>query len=222
MILFEKRGLKMKTYCLSTLNRTTIQNKQKELYISMFCKVLVVFFCLSFSSLSYSHRGAADEVDNCRIKVGFEKIHFTAYTPEFTKSKGFCQFIPNIGMTNLVFDYEGKKLRNVSIEFEVTKEPEGVRVFYQQPQKIKTGTVNAPVDFSKFGAGDYLAHVTIVHNGEKLDTHLPFSIGVGDTKIPWGKIVFFLLVVLFIAFFVKTNRNNQINNRHSDSEQTKK
>jgi len=208
----------MKNYLLSILaNNTQNNNKRAQTHHSCFWTALAVFFLsISFSAPSYSHRGPADEIDNCRIKVGYEKIHFTAYTPKFTRSQGYCQFIPNIGMTNLVFDYEGKKLRDVSIEFEVTKEPEGTRVFYQQPQKIKTGTVNASIDFSKFGAGDYLAHVTIVHNDEKLDTHLPFSVGAGETKIPWGKYLFFLVVVLLVVFFVRLNRANKINKQKSD------
>lgn len=72
-------------------------------------------------------------------RSALKKIHFTAYTPTFTQSEGYCRFIPNVGMTNLIFDYEGKKLRDVSIEFEVTKEPEGTRIIYQEPQKAKTG-----------------------------------------------------------------------------------
>lgn len=166
---------------------------------------------LSFTQPSYSHRAPADEIDNCRIKVGFEKIHFTAYTPKFSSNKGYCQEIPNVGMTNLVFDYEGKKLRHILLEFEVTKEPEGTRVFYQPEQKIKTGTVNASIDFSKFGAGDYLAHVTIVYKGEKLDSHLPFSVGVGGTEVYWGRYFMLVIFLLFIAFLVKSHRSNKLN-----------
>nr|WP_305908003.1 hypothetical protein [Methylomarinum sp. Ch1-1]MDP4520805.1 hypothetical protein [Methylomarinum sp. Ch1-1] len=102
-----------------------------------FVNVVFVLFLTLLSVNVYAHRGAVDEIDTCRIKVGFEKIHFTAYTPEFTKGQGFCQFIPNVGLTNLVFDYEGKKLRDVSIEYEITKEPEGTRIFYQEPKKSK-------------------------------------------------------------------------------------
>ena len=116
----------------------------------------------------------------------------------------------------MVFDYEGKKLRDVFIEFEVTKEPEGTRVYYQPPKQIKTGTVNARIDFSKFGAGDYLAHVTIVHKDEKLDTHLPFSVGIGETKRSWGRYFIFLIVALFSVLLVKVNRSNQINNESPD------
>jgi hypothetical protein len=109
-----------------------------------------------------AHRGSGDGTDPCRIQVGFEWIHFAAYTPKFTGNKSYCKAIPNLGMTNLVFDYEGKKLRQVSIEFEVTKEPEGTRVFYRPPDKSKSGTVDGAVDFSQLGPGKYQAQVTNV------------------------------------------------------------
>lgn len=207
----------MKTYIHSISFTNTQNNKSGKKHHSNFWSILALFFLsISFSTPSFSHRGPTDEIDNCRIKVGFEKIHFTAYTPKFTSAQGYCQTIPHLGMTNLVFDYEGKKLRNVSLEFEVTKEPEGTRIFYQPAQKIKTGTVNASVDFSKYGAGDYLAHVTIVHKGEKLDTHLPFSVGAGETKTPWGRYFILLTFVFLIVFFVKLNRSNQINKQSPD------
>ncbi len=151
------------------------ENRQRPCWLL----TLVLATAFLMPSFVYAHRGAVEEIDPCRIRVGFEKIHFTAYTPTITAGQEYCNVIPNLGPTNLVFDYEGKKLRDVSVEFEVTKEPEGTRVFYQEPKKIKTGTVNGQVDFSQFGAGDYLAHVAIVHEGKKLDTHLPLSVGVG-------------------------------------------
>lgn len=186
----------MQTHPPSILSNN-VQNKNNRNRV--WAVLWVLFLSLSFSVPGYSHRGAADEVDICRIKVGTEKIHFTAYTPTFTQSQGFCRFIPNVGLTNLIFDYEGKKLRDVSIEFEVTKEPEGSRIFYLEPQKTKSGTVKADVDFSKYGAGDYLAHVTIVHDGEKLDTHLPFVVGVEEVKTHWGRYLFTLALVLVLV-----------------------
>ncbi|MGR9116578.1 MAG: hypothetical protein ACU85E_12490 [Gammaproteobacteria bacterium] len=160
------------------------------------------------SSPANAHRGAGDEIDTCQIQVGSEKVHFTAYTPTFTQNQDYCKSIPNVGPTNLVFDYEGKKLRNISVEFEVTKEPDGTRVFYQEPQKIKTGTVNGQVDFSQFGAGKYLAHVTIDHNGEKLDTHLPFWVGVeaesdGLFSNPlFGKLLLTFTIIAALVYFL--------------------
>ncbi|MGZ8159257.1 MAG: hypothetical protein ACXWT1_18770 [Methylobacter sp.] len=192
----------MQTHLLSTLpnNPKNKNNKHSATKISRFWTVLsALFLSVSFSAPSYSHRGALDEIDVCRIRVGTEKIHFTAYTPTFTQSEGFCRFIPNVGLTNLIFDYEGKKLRDVSIEFEVTKEPEGTRIFYLEPQKTKTGSVKADIDFSKYGAGDYLAHVTIVHDGEKLDTHLPFVVGAEEEKTHWKRYLYMLIAVVVLV-----------------------
>ena len=192
----------MPTQFLSTLanNPQNNINKRSATQTSRFWAVLAaLFLSLSFSAPSYSHRGAPDEVDICRIRVGTEVIHFTAYTPTFTQSEGYCRFIPNVGLTNLVFDYEGKKLRDVSIEFEVTKEPEGTRIFYLEPQKTKTGSVKADIDFAKYGAGDYLAHVTIVHDGEKQDTHLPFVVGAEEEKTHWKRYLFMLLGVVVLV-----------------------
>jgi hypothetical protein len=192
----------MPTQFLSTLanNPQNNINKCSAAKISRLWTVLsALFLSLSFSVPSYSHRGAPDEVDVCRFKVGPEVIHFTAYTPTFTQTEGYCRFIPNVGLTNLIFDYEGKQLRDISIEFEVTKEPEGTRIFHQEPQKIKTGTVKADIDFSKYGAGDYLAHVTIVHDGERQDHHLPFVVGKEEDKSHWKRYVFMLVGVVVLV-----------------------
>jgi hypothetical protein len=189
----------MQTHLQSALLDTP-QNRSTTKISWNWTVLTALFLSISFSTPSYSHRGADDEVDICRIKVGTEKIHFSAYMPTFTQDESFCRFIPNVGMTNLVFDYEGKKLRDVSIEFEVTKEPDGTRVFYQEPKKTKTGIVKADIDFSQHGAGDYLAHVTIVHDGEKLDTHLPFVVGVKEAKIHWGRYLFTFILVSVLVF----------------------
>ncbi len=187
-------------------NRTgnAAEMRHRPLLLSLLIlSLLIVGFLLP--STGYAHRGAIDEVDPCRIKVGNEWVHFTAYTPEVTAGKGYCNNIPQVGMTNLVFDYEGKELRHVSVEFEITKEPEGTRVFYQEPKKILTGTVNGVVDFGKFGPGDYLAHVTIIDKGEKIDKHVPFSVGMGDDSeggmMPFLILVLVLIIVILIMLW---------------------
>lgn len=149
----------------------------------------------------HAHRGSSDEADPCRVKIGEEWLHFSAYTPKFSGSKSFCRSIPKVGMTNLVFDYEGDKLREVSMEFEVTKEPEGTRVYYRAPDTTKTGTVDGSVDFSQFGPGNYRAHVTLVDQGEKVDTHIPFSVGIeGDESfIKIKKFLYTFLICVVIA-----------------------
>ena len=164
----------------------------------------VLFLSLILPSTASAHRGAKNEVDTCRFSVGDEIIHFSAYTPTFTGGKSYCHGIPNIGLTHLVFDYEGKKLRHTTVEFEITKEPEGTRIYYHEPEKIKKGSVDAKIDFANFGAGDYLAHVTIMYKGEKLDSHLPFSIGVASEEggIPGVIIVALVLIAIVILAMV--------------------
>lgn len=165
---------------------------------------------ITLPSAVYAHRGASNEVDACNILVGHERVHFTAYTPKFS-NKEYCQSIPHLGATNLVFDYEGKNLRNLTVEFEVTKEPEGTRIFYQEPTKIKSGTVNGVVDFSKFSAGNYLAHVAIVHKDKSMDSHIPFSVGLEDESsdnLPI-KSLFIVLLIAAVVYLIKRAANKQ-------------
>ncbi len=164
----------------------------------LFLKGPVSLFIVLFFSLvsnSFAHRSEDEQRDPCRIQVGYEPMHFTAYTPTFSKSKQYCQEIPHLGLTNLVFDYEGKKLRQITIAFEVTKEPEGTRVFYQQPDKYLSGTFAKNVDLTTFGVGAYMAHIKIFHKGKTLDTHLPFNV---KPKSGFG-LRFLILMVLMIA-----------------------
>jgi hypothetical protein len=175
--------------------------------IACACRALGLFGLLTVAlpSAVYAHRGASSEVDACNILVGHERVHFTAYTPTFSNNKGYCQSIPHLGATNLVFDYEGKSLRNLTVEFEVTKEPEGTRVFYQEPKKIKSGTVNGVVDFSKFGAGNYLAHIAIVHKDKSIDSHIPFSVGLEEessANLPI-KSLFIVMLIAAVVYLMK-------------------
>ncbi len=178
--------------------------------------MLVLVLGMLLPLTANAHRGAKNEVDTCRFSVGSEVIHFSAYTPTFTGGEGFCQMIPNVGETHLVFDYEGNKLRRTTVEFEITKEPEGSRVFYQKPTMVKKGSVDAKVNFDtpNAGPGHYLAHVTIMYKGEKLDSHLPFSVGIepedeGPSFVLIASIV--LVIIGFIVFIIMVRRFNAKN-----------
>lgn len=172
----------------------------------------ILFLSLMLPSAANAHRGAKGEVDTCRISVGKEVIHFSAYTPTLSGGKSYCHIIPEIGLTDLVIDYEGKKLRHTTVEFEVTKEPEGSRVYYHKPEKIKKGSIDAKVDFTQHGAGDYLLHVTVVNEGETIDSHLPFSVGMerAESVVP-SKILIPLIIIMlvFVVMFVMSKRSKK-------------
>ncbi|MBT3812219.1 MAG: hypothetical protein HON51_02125 [Gammaproteobacteria bacterium] len=171
----------------------------------------IIFLALILPLTAHAHRGAKGEVDTCRISVGKEVIHFSAYTPTLSGGKSFCQIIPEIGPTNLVIDYEGKNLRHTTVEFEVTKEPAGTRVYHHSPEQITKGTIDAKVDFTQYGAGDYLLHVTVLNQGETIDSHLPFSVGIEQAESAIPNKILVPIIIIFIIFSVmfyisKTNK----------------
>ncbi|CAL1241013.1 hypothetical protein [Candidatus Methylocalor cossyra] len=127
---------------------------------------------------AWAHGGASVETDVCRIQIGSHLVHFTAYQPQLTGTTEYCNVIPELGNTTLVFDYEGKALRNMTVEFEITKEPEGTRVFYQPPSTHPTGTFNTTVNFTE--PSKYLAHITLVNEGQKVDEHIGFTVGAAQ------------------------------------------
>lgn len=150
-------------------------------------------------SSTWAHGGASVEADKCRINVGPHLVHFTAYQPQLTGTTEYCNTLPELGKAIIVFDYEGKALRNMTVEFEVTKEPEGTRIFYKEPGTAPTGTINTEINFTT--PGDYLAHVTLVNEGQKVDAHVPFSVGAQQAGVSTSTI-FIILVVLGAAGYI--------------------
>lgn len=192
--------------------------KRKSICVTKIVQLMtaVLFLSIFLPTNVSAHRGAKNEVDTCRFLVGDEVVHFSAYTPTFSGGEGFCRSIPNVGETHLVFDYEGNKLRKTTVELEITKEPEGTRIFYHPPGIIKKGSIDAKVNFDQVGAGPghYLAHVTIMYQGEKLDSHLPFSVGVepesdGVSVVIIAAII--LAIIGLIVFIVMVRRYNRQN-----------
>lgn len=163
--------------------------------------VLLVLSILVPTGFSWAHGGGTGvDVDQCRIPVGSHWVHFTAYQPQLTGTTEYCDKIPETGPTTLVFDYEGKALRNMTVEFEITKEPEGTRLFYQPPATHSTGTVNATINFTD--PGDYLAHVTLVNEGQKIDAHVPFRIGVSQSSISFSTYLVIAVVLTAIGYIL--------------------
>ncbi|OQK17345.1 hypothetical protein AU255_05535 [Methyloprofundus sedimenti] len=176
-----------------------------RILLSILCLILIIPLTAN------AHRGAKGEIDTCRISVGKEVIHFSAYTPALSGGRSFCHIIPEAGLTDLVIDYEGSKLRQTTVEFEVTKEPEGTRVYYHSPEQIKKGTINAKVDFRQHGVGNYLLHVTVLNEGETIDSHLPFSVGLEseESAIPYKILIPFIIIVMILSVMAFMSRANK-------------
>ncbi|NBS16094.1 MAG: hypothetical protein EBT06_00340 [Gammaproteobacteria bacterium] len=143
---------------------------------------------------AWSHGGASVDTDQCRVQIGSHLVHFTAYQPQLTGTTEYCNTIPELGQTTVVFDYEGKALRNMTVEFEITKEPEGTRIFYQEPSTHSNGTFNSNINFTE--AGKYRVHITLVNEGQKVDEHIGFTVGKGQAGVSTSVIVVVLTMLL--------------------------
>jgi hypothetical protein len=166
---------------------------------------------LVFSTSLWAHGGAAGtDTDQCKFELEpGHWIHYTAYQPKAYPAEDFCGNLPAINtLTQLVFDYQDVRYRNMTVEFEVTKEPEGTRVFFQEAAKHKSGTVVLSLANGVPEVGKYLIHITLVPDeGEnsdlkRLDMHMGFVAGKGEqmSTAGMGLYAFFALAGLYVLY----------------------
>lgn len=162
-------------------------------------KSFLALLGLLFSASLWAHGGAAGtDTDQCKFELEPSHwLHYTAYQPNAFPAEDFCANIPRANeLTLLVFDYQDMKYRDMSVEFEVTKEPEGTRVFFLPGAKHKKGTVELKLPNGVPEAGKYLIHITLVPDqGERLDAHMGFNAGGGKAVSKNN-----LLLYAFFAF----------------------
>ncbi|WP_198243350.1 hypothetical protein [methane-oxidizing endosymbiont of Gigantopelta aegis] len=160
---------------------------------------LITVLGLLFSSALWAHGGAAGtDTDQCKFELEKDHwIHYTAYQPQAYPAEEFCGNLPALNtLTQLVFDYQDIRYRNRAVEFEVTKEPEGTRVFFEPAKKHKSGTVVLSLPNGLPEKGKYLIHITLIKdNGERLDAHMGFKAGYGE-QVSTGSLGLYALIIL--------------------------
>ncbi len=166
-------------------------------------------FGLLFSSVLWAHGGAAGtDTDQCKFELEPDHwIHYTAYQPAKYPGDEFCGSLPDVNTTTqLVFDYQDVRYRNMAVEFEVTKEPEGKRVFFQAAKKHKSGTVNLNLANGISEPGKYLIHITLLQdNGERLDAHMAFRAGTGAPTSTSSMLIYLLVALAGLYVFYLSN-----------------
>jgi hypothetical protein len=176
-------------------------------YLNKIVSALAVLILASFSGVIRAHGGGSGiDADSCRIAVGSHWVHFTAYQPQLAGTTEYCKAIPDVGQSTLVFDYEGKALRRMTVEFEITREPDGTRMYYQPPTIHPSGSTNATINFTE--PGNYLAHVTLINEGQKVDAHVPFSVGTaqaGPSLLATLAITMLVLAVIYILYLTNVS-----------------
>lgn len=174
--------------------------------IQLLRKGFLVLLGLVFSASVWAHGGAAGtDTDQCKFELEpGHWIHYTAYQPKAFPTEEFCGNLPNLNtLTQLVFDYQDIRYRNMTVEFEVTKEPEGTRVFFEKGRKHKSGTVVLSLNQGLPEVGKYLIHITLVPDqGERLDAHMGFMAGKGEATSSKSVMlyVFFAFAGLYILY----------------------
>jgi len=183
---------------------------------SIMRRSFIALLGLLFSANIWAHGGAAGtDTDQCKFELEPEHwIHYTAYQPMAYPAEDFCANIPDIGtMTLLVFDYQDVRFRSRAVEFEVTKEPEGTRVFFQEAQKHKSGSVKLTLPKGVPEAGKYLIHITLLQgNGERLDAHMGFTAGSGQSASMTDLFMYalFLFAGLYILYLSHAGFKNKV------------
>jgi hypothetical protein len=181
-------------------------------------KGLLAFLGLFFSAALWAHGGAAGtDTDQCKFELEPSHwIHYTAYQPKAFPAEDFCGNIPATdSLIQLVFDYQDMRYRNMAVEFEVTKEPEGTRVFFQEGKKYKSGTVMLSLPNGVPEVGKYLIHITLVPDkGERLDAHMSFVAGKGQSTSSTGMLLyaFFAFSGLYILYLSNADFKRLVDN----------
>ncbi len=181
-------------------------------------KAFIVLFAVFFSASVWAHGGAAGtDTDQCKFELEPNHwIHYTAYQPKAFPAQDFCGNIPSLNtLTQLVFDYQDLRYRDRSVEFEVTKEPEGTRVFFQEAKKHKSGTVVLSLPNGVAEVGKYLIHITLLQDsGERLDAHMSFIAGKGEktSNTTYGLYLLFFFCFLYVVYLSSPAFKNTVDN----------
>jgi len=163
-------------------------------------KIIMGSIAVLFSASLWAHGGAkGTDTDQCKFELEPDHwIHYTAYQPVAFPAEEFCANLPREKEAIiLVFDYQDQKYKNDTVEFEVTKEPEGTRVFFLAGAKHKKGTVELKMPNGVPEAGKYLIHITLVPDqGVRKDVHMSFKAGGGPAA---SKSMVFLYLLIGAA-----------------------
>jgi len=157
---------------------------------------------------AFAGGGVILQDDVCKIKIGFYEAHFTAYQPETSGNKQFCEDLPDIGPTIFVLDYLHDSMKEVPIDFRIIRDvtelgrfvrPEDIAalgdldkhtIFYQAP----TIEVDASLTVEPMlpEEGSYIGIVTAGHptSDDIYAAVFPFEVGAIDISFIFPLLAF--------------------------------
>lgn len=155
-----------------------------------------------------AHGGVVMEEDQCIIKFGFYRAHFTVYQPTTSRDREFCEDLPDSGPTIFVLSYLHDSLATVPVDFRIIRNVTGLgrfakwsdlekigdletlSVFYQPPVLRPEGVLTVEHEFQE--TGDYIGIVTARHPSNDTLYRAVFPFQVGSRK-------FFLGIIALVA-----------------------
>ncbi len=141
---------------------------------------LMFSFGFSFSTQIQAHGGLSLAEDMCKLTIGPYTMHFTGYQPEVSQGKEFCEDIPEIGRTVVVFDYIEEALRPLPTEVRVIRDTgseedlDAITIFHMPAKVYPNASINFEYNFTE--PGKFIGLVTVGENQEYV-SRFPFSVG---------------------------------------------
>jgi len=176
----------------------------------------LILIMMGLSNYCHAGGGVLLSEDSCIITIGFYTAHFTAYQPETSGDKQFCEDLDEVTETIFVLDYLHKSLSEVAVDFRiirnVTNKGEYVQiediekikkiddhtVFYQQPVIKENASYMVKHKFDE--PGNYVGIVTAGHPTKPTMYSSVFPFAVGSANIPWSIISFSILILIFGSY----------------------
>ncbi len=190
-----------------------IQTSRKFFYSVTLSMVYAVF------SVTHAVAGGGMvlEGDVCIIRIDFYSAHFTAYQPESSGNKQFCQDLPDIGETIFVLDYLHQSLKEVPVDFRIIRDVTGqgsfvklkhveeiedierYTVFYQ-PASIQTDA-SLKIEYNFKEKGRYIGIVSAGHPSNNTIYTAVFPFEVGRSRL--GYLPLMVLLLVAGAYYLK-------------------
>jgi hypothetical protein len=188
----------------------------------MFARNLCLLIALLGCGNAFAGGGVVLQDDVCKITIGFYTAHFTAYQPQTSGNREFCEDLPKTGETIFVLDYLHSSLKEVPVSLRIIRDASGLgrfvrwediekwgdleqyTVFYQPPVVEPSASFRVSFDFTE--KGDYVGIATAGHPSSD-DVYIAvFPFRVGQTDFPVAIAIFILALALVATYLLRLGR----------------
>jgi hypothetical protein len=184
---------------------------------NLLCLAAAAGLALALAAPRAEARGALGyDQETCVLKIGPDFLYFSGY--QFAKSqRKFCEDVPEVGETTLVFDLAQDELRQMKLDFRISRDvgetpaegaaPDGATVAYLPPETYPKGTFSFVHNFDE--PGNFVGVVTADGpNSEHWVARYPFSVGGAPaSKTPLVLLALACALALALYFASRPQKN---------------